>query len=100
MSSEMNHERLRELSESNYVMLKEVYCMSQQLKGLVDRLQVSYLKQGIVEEMDTVMAIKLTSDRLYDELERYLRPECDPDSAYDPARAESSEPKPLASEKI
>ena len=89
MTSGLKDERLQELSESNYVMLKEVYCLSQQLKGLVDRLHLSYLKQGIVLEMDTVMAIKLTSDRLYDGLERYIRPECDPDSAYDPAKPET-----------
>ncbi|MBJ6801114.1 hypothetical protein [Geomonas propionica] len=89
MTSGLKDERLQELSESNYVMLKEVYCLSQQLKGLVDRLHLSYLKQGVVLEMDTVMAIKLTSDRLYEGLERYIRPECDPDSAYDPAKPET-----------
>ncbi|QWV92396.1 hypothetical protein KP004_14425 [Geomonas oryzisoli] len=89
MTSGLKDERLQELAESNYVMLKEVYCLSQQLKGLVDRLHLSYLKQGIVQEMDMVMAIKLTSDNLYEGLERYLRPECDPDSAYDPAKAET-----------
>lgn len=90
MTSELRDERLQELSESNYVMLRESYCSVQQLKELVDRLHVSYLKQGTTLEMDTVMAIKLTTDRLYDELERYLRPECDPDSAYDAAKAETS----------
>ncbi|MBU5638922.1 hypothetical protein KOM00_19555 [Geomonas sp. Red69] len=89
MTTGLKDERLQELSESNYVMLKEAYCLSQQLKGLVDRLHLSYLKQGGVQEMDMVMAIKLTSDRLYEGLERYLRPECDPDSAYDPAKAET-----------
>lgn len=89
MTTELRDQRLRELSESNYLMLKDVYCLSQQLKGLIDRLHGNYLKQGVVYEMDTVMAIKLTSDRLYDGLERYLRPECDPDSAYDPAKTET-----------
>lgn len=89
MTSQMRDERLQELSESNYLMLKDVYCSAQQLKGLIDRLHGRYLDQGIVQEMDTVMAIKFTADRLYDELERYLRPECDPDSAYDAARPET-----------
>lgn len=89
MTSEMKEERLRELSESNYLMLKDTYCSMRQLKDLVDRLHGKYLEQGTSLEMDTVMAIKLTTDRLYDELERYLRPECDPDSAYDAARAET-----------
>ena len=53
MTSGLKDERLQELAESNYVMLKEVYCLSQQLKGLVDRLHLSYLKQGIVQVRDT-----------------------------------------------
>lgn len=89
MTSEMRDERLQELSQSNYLMLKDVHCSVQQLKGLIDRLHGKYLEQGIVPEMDTVMAIKLTADRLHAELERYLRPECDPDSAYDAARTET-----------
>lgn len=89
MTSEMRDERLQELSQSNYLMLKGAYCGMQQLKELIDRLHGAYLEQGITREMDTVMAIKLTSDRLYAELELYLRPECDPDSAYDAARPET-----------
>lgn len=89
MTSEMREERLRELSSSNYLMLKQTYCSMQELKGLVDRLHGGYLERGDAQEMDTVTAIKLTADRLYEELERYLRPECDPDSAYDPARPET-----------
>lgn len=88
MTSELREERVQELGESNYLVLKDSYSAVQRLKGLVDRLHANYLKQGIVPEMDTVMAIKLTTDRLYDELERYLRPECDPDSAYDDAMTE------------
>lgn len=88
MAAEMNEGRVQELSESSYLMLKECYSSVQQLKGLVDRLHANYLRQAIVPEMDTVMAIKLVNDRLYDELERYLRPECDPDSAYDDAMTE------------
>jgi len=89
MTSEMRDERLQELSQSNYLMLKNAYCSMQQLKELIDRLHGTYLEQGIAREMDTVMAIKLTADRLYVELELYLRPECDPDSAFDAARPET-----------
>ncbi|BCG48174.1 hypothetical protein GEOBRER4_n3048 [Citrifermentans bremense] len=88
MTTELREERLQELGESNYLMLKDTYCSIQQLKGLVDRMHASYLQHGISFEMDTLMAVKLTTDRLFDELERYLRPECDPDSAYDDALAE------------
>lgn len=88
MATEINDARLQELSESNYDMLKESYCSVQQLKGLVDRLHANYMKQGVTLELDTVVAIKLVTDRLYGEMERYLRPEVDPDSAYDDAMIE------------
>lgn len=88
MTSGLRDERLRELAESNYVMLKDTYCSMRQLKDLADRLHERYLEQGSTFEMDTVSALKLTADRAFGELERYLRPECDPDSADDAARAE------------
>lgn len=88
--TELREGRVHELGESNYVMLKGSYDAVLRLKGLVDRLHANYLKQGIVPEMDTVMAIKLTTDALYEDLERYMRPELDPDSAYDDAMTEES----------
>ncbi|TSK05105.1 MAG: hypothetical protein FPO08_16480 [Geobacter sp.] len=88
MTNELRDERLRELAESNYVMLKQTYCSMRQLKDLVDRLHERYLEQGTTFEMDAVSALKLTADGAFEELERYLRPECDPDSADDKARAE------------
>jgi len=88
MTSGMREERVQELGESNYLMLKDSYRTVHELKGLVDRLHASCLMQGKTLDFDTVAAIKLTTDRLYDELERYLRPECDPDSAYDAAMTE------------
>lgn len=88
MTDGMRDERLRELAESNYVMLKQTYCSMRQLKELADRLHERYLGQGDTFEMDTVSALKLTADGAFEELERYLRPECDPDSADDKARAE------------
>jgi len=88
MTSGLREERVQELGESNYLMLKDSYRSLHELKGLVDRLHASYLTQGKTLEFDIVAAIKLTTDRLYGELERYLRPECDPDSAYDDAMTE------------
>ena len=90
MTSELREGRVQELCESSYLMLKDSYCAVQELKGLVDHLHASYLQQGKTVDFDAVSAIKLTTDRLYGELERYLRPECDPDSAYDEARTETS----------
>ena len=62
--------------------------LAPELKLLVDRLHAGYLEQPGSVDFDTVAAIKLTTDHTYDELERYLRPECDPDSAYDAAMTE------------
>lgn len=87
MTSELREGRVQELSDSAYLMLKESYGALHELKGLIDRLH-----QGIMErkspDFETVTAIKLTTDRVYGDLERYLRPECDPDSAYDEAMTE------------
>jgi hypothetical protein len=89
MTSSVREERVQELSESGFLMLKDAYGMVRELKGMVDRLHQSGLQQGNRMSFDQVAAIKLTTDRLYEDLERYMRPECDPDSAYDDALAEN-----------
>lgn len=88
MTSGLREERVRELGESAYLVLRDSYGSLQELKGLVDQLHACYLQQGKAIDFDTVSAIKLTTDRMYAELERYLRPECDPDSAYEDAMTE------------
>ena len=85
----VREERIQELSESGYQMLKESYGLVRELKGMVDRLHHSGLQQGSRMSFDQVAAIKLTTDRLYEDLERYMRPECDPDSAYADAMTEN-----------
>jgi len=87
MTAALRTERVEELSESTYLMLRSTYDTLRELKGMVDRLHVATL-QG-EPSLDQVAALKLTTDRLYEELERYLRPECDPDSADDAARTET-----------
>jgi hypothetical protein len=91
MTSATREERVQELGESGFQMLKGSYALVRELKGMVDRLHQSGLQQGSKLSFDQVAAIKLTMDRLYDDLERYMRPECDPDSAYEAALVE--EPK-------
>ena len=86
----LREERVQELCESAYLMLKESHGSLRELKGLVDQLHAGCLQQQGSVDFDTLAAIKLTTDRMYDELERYLRPECDPDSAYDAAMTEKS----------
>jgi hypothetical protein len=84
----LREQRVQELCESNYQMLKDAYGSVRELKGLVERLHVMSLK-GPAVDFDCLAAVKLTTDRLYDSLERYLRPECDPDSALEEAMTES-----------
>jgi hypothetical protein len=90
MTSGLRQERVQELSESAYLMLKESHQSLRELKGLVDRLHEGFLQEQKGVDFDTLAAIKLTTDRMYDELERYLRPECDPDSAYEAAMTEKA----------
>lgn len=89
MASSLREERVRELGESAYLMLKDTYGSLRELKGMVDRLHGSSLQQGKQLDFDQVAAVKLTTDRLYVELERYLRPELDPDSAHPSAMTEN-----------
>ena len=89
MTSSVREERVQELGESAFAMLKGTYNMVRELKGMVDRLHQSGLQQDNRLNFDQVAAIKLTTDRLYDDLERYMRPGCDPDSAYPAALTEN-----------
>ena len=94
MTSSVREERMQELSESAYLMLRDTYKLVRELKGMVDRLHQSGLRQDNRMNFDQVAAIKLTTDHIYDDLERYMRPECDPDSAYDEAMIEKPIEKP------
>ena len=88
MTTGVRKERVEELGSGPYIVLRESYLLVQELKGMVDRYHGVYLKQGSNNDFDTLSAIKLTTDRLYEEMERFLRPECDPDSAYPDAMTE------------
>ncbi|HJV66797.1 MAG TPA: hypothetical protein VJ550_13745 [Geomonas sp.] len=92
MTSEIREERVRELSESSYLMLRQSYRMVQELKGMVDRFYTGCY-QGKSMDFDSLSAIRLTTERLYEDMERYLRPECDPDSAHPEAMTETQEGK-------
>jgi len=91
MTSSVREERVQELGESAYLMLKGTCQLVRELKGMVDRLHQSGFREENRMSFDQLSAIKLTTDRLYDDLERYMRPECDPDSAYPAAMTEKPE---------
>jgi len=80
--------RLQELGESEYRELLEVYCGMGALKSAIKEMHDGYLADGAPPEFDRVEAIHILVDELYAGLERFIRPECDPDSAYEPIRLE------------
>jgi IS4 transposase len=90
MTTTIREERVQELAESNYLMLRDTYHLVRELKGMVDRLHDVGL-QGGSTHFDQLGVIKLTMDRLYGDLERYLRPELDPDSAHPAALTEDTQ---------
>ena len=91
MTSSFREERVQELGESAYLILKNTHNMLRELKGMVDRLHKTGLQQQEkTMNFDQLAAVKLTTDRMYDDLERYMRPACDSDSAYPDAMTENS----------
>lgn len=88
MTDEAVLQRLRELGESEYRELLEVFCGLAALKSSIKEMHDGYLADGAPPEFDRVEAIHILVDQLYASLERFIRPECDPDSAYEPIRLE------------
>jgi len=52
------------------------------LKTSITRMHDDYVAQAAPPELNRVQAIRLIVDEAFDDLDRYLRPQCDPDSAY------------------
>ncbi|KIE43048.1 MULTISPECIES: hypothetical protein [Geobacter] len=73
---------LEELGESAYRELVAVYCKLRDLKTSITRMHDDYVAQAVPPELNRVQAIRLIVDEAFDDLDRYLRPQCDPDSAY------------------
>ncbi len=82
MTEKMDSKMLEELGESEYRELASVYCKLRDLKASISEMHDAYLAQATPPEFDKVEAIHLMVDDVFDDLERYLRPECDPDSAF------------------
>lgn len=87
MTSGVREERVHELSDSSYTVLRDSYRLVQEIRGMMDRFHDGVM-HGKPVDYDTLTAIRLTITRLYDDMERYLRPECDPDSAHPDAMTE------------
>lgn len=88
MTEKMDVKMLEELGASEYRELETVYCKLRDLKGSIARMHDDYVAQSTPPEFDKVEAIYLMADELFADLERYLRPECDPDSAFKTVRSE------------
>ena len=82
MTGTLNIDRLEELGKSEYLELKSVYCKLLDVRELIGRMHDDYLAQAVPPGFDRVEALKLLVGDLCDDLERYVRPICDPDSAF------------------
>lgn len=76
----VDKDMMGELAESEYRELEIIYRKLRELKTSIAEMHDAYLAQSIPPEFDRVEAIHLMADDAFNELERYLRPECDPDS--------------------
>ena len=86
MTEKMDKEMLEELGESEYRELESVYCKLRDLKISISEMHDTYVAQSAPPEFDKVEAIHLLVEDVFADLERYLLPECDPDSAYKTVR--------------
>lgn len=84
----LNETMLEQLGESEYRELESVYRKLRDLKASITEMHDTYLAQAAPPEFDKVEALHLMVDEVFDDLERYLLPECDPDSAYRTVRQE------------
>lgn len=84
MTENLDEKRLMELAESEHRELHGVYCKLRDLKSSIDTIRDDYLQQARPPEFDKVEALYLMVNDLYGELERYILPASDPESAYNP----------------
>ena len=87
----LREERVQELGESAYKELKELFCRLKGVKELVGEIHGAYVERGTPPAFEKVEALQLMVEGLFAGLERYIMPECDPDSAYPPAMPEKQE---------
>lgn len=76
--------RLEELGESEYRELESVYGKLKDLKVSIAQMHDDFVKESVPPTFDKMEAIYLMVEDVFADLERYLLPECDPDSAYEP----------------
>lgn len=86
MTEKMDKEMLEELGESEYRELESVYCKLRDLKTSISQMHDEFVAQATPPDFDKVEAIHLLAEDVFADLERYLLPECDPDSAYKTVR--------------
>ncbi len=86
MTDKMDKEMLGELGESMYQELEVVYRKLRDLKVSVAQMHDEYVAQATAPDLTKVEAIHLMTEDVFADLQRYLLPECDPDSAYKTVR--------------
>ncbi|KAF0217254.1 MAG: hypothetical protein FD174_3362 [Geobacteraceae bacterium] len=88
MTEKLNAKRLEELGESEYRELESVYGKLKDLRASIAQMHDDLLKEATPPTFDKLEAIYLMVEDVFAGLERYLLPECDPNSAFEPVRRE------------
>lgn len=76
MSEMKTLENLMELGESEYQLLKEIYCRLQGLRTDINAMHDQYTADGKPPLFDQVEAAHLQVEELVAELDRFLLPVC------------------------
>jgi len=88
MTTVFDENRLKELAESDHRVLEAFYRRMRDLKDLISGTHDDYASEGVPPSFDKVQALHLLSTEIFDELERYLIPACDPEVAVNPVERE------------
>ena len=91
MFKNLDQKRLLELATSNYQELRDAYCALHEVKKVVDTMHVHLVAEGKAPDIVVVEGLHLMVDELFGGLERYLMPECDPESAVEPVEEAAEE---------
>jgi hypothetical protein len=85
MDEETTKRIVSELGEAEYAELKETYCKVQELRALIRSIHGAYVAEGTPPAIESVEALSVLMEDLYDGLERFLLPLCTDENSCGPA---------------
>ena len=88
MAKVFDENRLQELAESDHKELETFYRRMRYIKDFITGINEEYTRKGIPPSFDKIQALHLLSIDIFEELERYLIPACDPEVAVNPVERE------------